>query len=114
MTSDLLERVIRALRSTSQSTLVELERAFERLERGKRGKRPLGTPRYMLRTAAWTLAATLLGVGVWANVTGCVSWFESLTPSAPSVSFDMRSIEPSPRRLPRCSEAFAPELEPLA
>jgi hypothetical protein len=42
-----------------------------------------------VRIAAWTLAASLLGVGAWANVTGRVSWFVPEPASAPPA-------EPSP------------------
>jgi hypothetical protein len=77
----LLERATRALRSTADASPAQLGRALERLERAQRSRRP---SRRWLRSAAWTLAATLAGAGAWANATGRVHWFGSAPESPPA------------------------------
>ena len=81
MSEPLLERATRALRGTADASPAQLERALERLERAQRSRRP---SRRWLRSAAWTLAATLAGAGAWANATGRVHWFGSAPESPPA------------------------------
>jgi hypothetical protein len=81
MSEPLLERATRALRGAADASPAQLERALERLERAQRSRRP---SRRWLRSAAWTLAATLAGAGAWANATGRVHWFGSAPESPPA------------------------------
>ncbi|MEY4545908.1 MAG: hypothetical protein RL685_2103 [Pseudomonadota bacterium] len=108
MSAELLERATRALRigaeRTSSATRdAQLERALARLERAERA-RPRA-PR-LLRTAGWTLAATLACAGAWAHATGRVSWFASVMEPA--------GTEPATAAgtAPRAAARSAPASEP--
>jgi hypothetical protein len=83
MSVDLLERATRALRSTSASSGADERQIEQGLQRLTRARHPLGAPRRSLRTVAWTLAATFVGMGAWANATGRLQWFAPEPPAAP-------------------------------
>ncbi|MEY2937350.1 MAG: hypothetical protein RL033_8099 [Pseudomonadota bacterium] len=115
MSAELLERATRALRigteRASSATREEpLERALARLERAERA-RPRA-PR-LLRTAGWTLAATLAGAGAWAHATGRVSWFAGV--AAPAGTGPAAPAGTGPRTAARSAPAGEPtELMPGA
>lgn len=95
MSADLLERATRALRSTPTSSGDE-RRMEEGLERLRRARRRPSTPRRSLRTVAWTLAATFVGMGAWANATGRLQWFAP----EPPASLPTPATTPSPSTPP--------------
>jgi hypothetical protein len=85
---DRLERATHALRETTQSeasrsNTAALGRGLDRLAHLDRAKPPARLSMRHVRMVAWTLAASLLGVGAWANVTGRVNWFVPEPASAP-------------------------------
>jgi hypothetical protein len=127
---DRLGQATQALRQTtlddaSRSNAAALGRVLERLERPKP---PSRLSMRHVRIAAWTLAASLLGVGAWANVTGRVSWFVPEPASAPperapapapaaarerprrQAPASEAMVEPAPAEAPEA--ALAPPVEP--
>jgi hypothetical protein len=107
VSAELLERSTEALRGTTGSTPAELERGLQRLERRPASRHVrVDLPRFF-RTLAWTVAAMLLGVGAWANVTGRVRWFEP-EPAPPPAA----SVVPAPQPRKRPARR-APEPEVL-
>lgn len=88
MSLDRLERATHALRETTQSeasrsNAAALGRGLDRLDHRHRAKPPAHLSMRHVRMVAWTLAASLLGVGAWASVTGRVNWFVPEPASAP-------------------------------
>jgi tetratricopeptide (TPR) repeat protein len=82
---DRLERATHALRETtsseaSRTNAAALGRGLDRLEHPKPAAR---LSMRHVRIVAWTLAASLLGVGAWASATGRVNWFVPEPASAP-------------------------------
>jgi hypothetical protein len=107
VSAELLERATRALRETTESTPAALERVLRRIEH-ERPPAPFLSMR-RVRVVAWTLAASLLGVGAWANATGRVHWFEPAPSPAPVHADDStaRSL-PVHARAPRAAKAELP------
>lgn len=109
MNVDRLEQSTQALRETTEreaarASSAALARVLDRLERAKT---PSRWSMWHVRLVAWTLAASLLGVGAWANVTGRVSWFVPEPVSAPPAEPAAAAERVAPRTLSRQRAAAA-------